>query len=451
MDEFRICFIYRLSGERNKIKMITSMLSQLQEVEELTVGIDEGKLFRRACEKVGVKYETFVDMKSAEMITSAEVVTKYGPAPLLPSGKVNPWPKDGLWELSVIVFVTSVHGDGRGYCGNELMSLNAIETVEGQLRAMAYRKCEWTDDTTKRTWAKGWLGRKRVQKMTAVTSALARKHGAKIMEDRTVKYPLYCYDVDFVHEKLQAVTDDVERAMVGEAIVALTALSGKRRSSLFKNVDREKGLRDTAEKREAVGKPLQVYLFPGLELGELQLSPWIDKEGRHRVEIHFKYQHWKGLTFGSTKMRFASMTPAPSHIPIEKDNAAVFLRYLWRRGVFVAQIEAKAAGKTEEEQFDAVFGTEAALASFNEDPGSAMPVFRLQIASEFEHSAVFLKVDKDGFVHNSGLTAKTVIPLVQHCFESICHLPPYKYSMYSLRKAILDQLQLWVGFDVGGE
>ena len=56
--------------------MITSMLSQLQEVEELTVGIDEGKLFRRACEKVGSKYETFVDMKSAEMITSAEVVTR---------------------------------------------------------------------------------------------------------------------------------------------------------------------------------------------------------------------------------------------------------------------------------------------------------------------------------------------------------------------------------------
>ena len=98
-----------------------------------------------ACTKIGNAYEKYVTENSAELIASSKQLTqcdKYGPAPLLEDGTLNPWPDNGTWEYSVIAFILQTHKEGRGYCGNSKMSLSAVKTVEGRLRSYAYHRCK---------------------------------------------------------------------------------------------------------------------------------------------------------------------------------------------------------------------------------------------------------------------------------------------------------------------
>ena len=69
------------------------------------VELDQDSIFREDCLKVGKAYEKYVTDNSAELIATSKQMTqydKYGPAPLLENGTVNPWPDNGLWEYSVI-------------------------------------------------------------------------------------------------------------------------------------------------------------------------------------------------------------------------------------------------------------------------------------------------------------------------------------------------------------
>ena len=153
---------------------------------------------------------------------------------------MDPYPDDGLYEPAVTAFVMFVHKRGRGNCGNKLMALSTIANMEGQLRSIAYRKCKWSDARNKRDWCTRYLGRKNVKKVTQAQLALKVMHGRSIQEPRTTKLPLYSHDIDYCHQMLQKVSDDVERALLADAVLALHAMTAMRISTIHENKKREK-------------------------------------------------------------------------------------------------------------------------------------------------------------------------------------------------------------------
>ena len=163
-----------LSGKN----IMSDILGMLQEVDLLTDGVSLSSLNRAAALKLGDEFEKYVKEKSQEMIESAKVVTKYGNPPLLPSGKVNPWPLDGLWELAAISFITSVHRNRTGNCGHKLLAASSLRTIEGSLRSAAYLRCPFSDDDCRRNWAERWVGKNRIKTKSVVVTAIIRKHGS---------------------------------------------------------------------------------------------------------------------------------------------------------------------------------------------------------------------------------------------------------------------------------
>ena len=155
---------------------MSDILGMLQEVDLLTDGVSLSSLNRAAALKLGDEFEKYVKEKSQEMIESAKVVTKYGNPPLLPSGKVNPWPLDGLWELAAISFITSVHRNRTGNCGHKLLAASSLRTIEGSLRSAAYLRCPFSDDDCRRNWAERWVGKNRIKTKSVAVTAIIRKH-----------------------------------------------------------------------------------------------------------------------------------------------------------------------------------------------------------------------------------------------------------------------------------
>ena len=420
-----------------------SVLSDLVGVEEAEEA-QQSSLSRVNAGKVGQQFEEFLaDKGVSDGLKEHARRTGAGSPPLKQDGTVQPWPFGGPYPPAVAAFAIKYHRTGTGNMGYALKAVSSVQTVEGQLRAEAYRQCSWPSESNKRDWGKRNLGQVNLQKSTAATRKIRLDYGLEVQEARSVKRMLFSSDVDWLHSVLQKHTENVNKAMLADALLAMVALTTKRMSSFTRNDQRTRGLAEYTAGQVAKGRKVNVHDVESAIINDLQVNGWIDSTGRRRIEISFRYGHWKGLEFGTTKIRYASMSPAPSDIPIEADNACVLFRWLWKRCVFKHQRLARDAGKSEEQQFAAVFGSDAQLAAYVGCPTgkSATPLFRLEFAESQLRLPVFSVVTATGFITTHAMnTAQTVILFVW-VFETLCHLPPYCYSLYSLRKAMLDTLQ----------